>query len=386
MRRGIIVEKNKKSVTLLTPDGQFLKTKNDRHNGEIGEEIMFPSETRMGRRASFFDILGLRPFKMGIFTMTAIMLFIFMMLPVFSNNKAYAYMTIDINPSFEMALNSEYEVIELTPLNDEGKRIVSDINDWEKSDFKQVIDAIITDCSEQGYVKESKEILISTVYENTKDDTYKSGVKKQLSDVTNKYKKTYHMESLESDLDTREKAKKEGMSTGTYIRQNEKKNNKEKTDEDSNNGDQNDTENEKESVNEGDNPQTDQENSQKEDNEQLNESDSGEQKEESTDQDDQKNDKDTNVNESEEKTNAEKDGETEQTPTQDPQDKGKDEEYKGKHDSREYKNGKRERGEHDSSYHRNYNSSDRRNPNGYRNGSESNQNENSPRIPGEYAN
>ncbi|MED4798672.1 anti-sigma factor domain-containing protein [Bacillus atrophaeus] len=384
MRRGIIVEKNKKSVTLLTPDGQFLKTKNDRHNGEIGEEIMFPSETRMGRRASFFDILRLRPFKMGIFTMTAIMLFIFMMLPVFSNNKAYAYMTIDINPSFEMALNSEYEVIELTPLNDEGKRIVSDINDWEKSDFKQVIDAIITDCSEQGYVKESKEILISTVYENTKDDTYKSGVKKQLSDVTNKYKKTYHMESLESDLDTREKAKKEGMSTGTYIRQNEKKNNK--TDEDSNNGDQNDKENEKESVNEGDNPQTDQENSQKEDNEQLNESDSGEQKEESTDQDDQKSDKDANVNESEEKTNAEKDGEIEQTPTQDPQDKGKDEEYKGKHDSREYKNGKRERGEHDSSYHRNYNSSDRRNPNGYRNGSESNQKENSPRIPGEYAN
>lgn len=27
MRRGIIVEKNKKFVTLLTPDGQFLKTK-----------------------------------------------------------------------------------------------------------------------------------------------------------------------------------------------------------------------------------------------------------------------------------------------------------------------------------------------------------------------
>lgn len=55
MRRGIIVEKNKKFVTLLTPDGQFLKAKNDRHSYEIGEEIMLPSETRMGRRASFFD-------------------------------------------------------------------------------------------------------------------------------------------------------------------------------------------------------------------------------------------------------------------------------------------------------------------------------------------
>ncbi len=80
--------------------------------------------------------------------MTAIMLFIFIILPVFSNNKAYAYMTIDINPSVEMALNSDYEVIELTPLNDEGKKVVNDIDDWEKTDFKKVIDDIITDCSE----------------------------------------------------------------------------------------------------------------------------------------------------------------------------------------------------------------------------------------------
>lgn len=51
MRRGIIVEKNKKFVTLLTPDGQFLKTKNDHRTCEIGEEITFEGETRMGRRA-----------------------------------------------------------------------------------------------------------------------------------------------------------------------------------------------------------------------------------------------------------------------------------------------------------------------------------------------
>ncbi len=53
MRRGIIVEKNKKFVTLLTPDGQFLKTKNDHRTCEIGEEITFEGETRMGRRPAF---------------------------------------------------------------------------------------------------------------------------------------------------------------------------------------------------------------------------------------------------------------------------------------------------------------------------------------------
>lgn len=37
----------------------------------------------------------------------------------------------------------------------------------------------------------------------------KKAVKKQLNDVTEKYKTTYRMESLESDMQTREKAKKE---------------------------------------------------------------------------------------------------------------------------------------------------------------------------------
>ncbi|MGQ9007100.1 anti-sigma-I factor RsgI [Bacillus stercoris] len=381
MRRGIIVEKNKKFVTLLTPDGQFLKAKNDRHSYEIGEEIMLPSETRMGRRASFFDFFKLRPFKMGIFTMTAIMLFIFIILPVFSNNKAYAYMTIDINPSVEMALNSDYEVIELTPLNDEGKKVVNDIDDWEKTDFKKVIDDIITDCSEHGYVKKSKEILISTVYENTEDNTYKKAVKKQLNDVTEKYKTTYRMESLESDMQTREKAKKEGVSTGSYIKSNEKNNNKDLKDDSSKPSGEED---QKSEENEGENTdQTDSQDSKQGDNEQLNDADPGDQKEDKAADQTDEIDKDKNVKESDENTNTEKDGDDEQTPIQDPQDKGNENNSADKGQSqyhRDWNNG--EHGKNRSSSKRD-NASDRRNPNGYSSNNNSAQNEDSPSAPGE---
>ncbi|MCY8161254.1 anti-sigma factor domain-containing protein [Bacillus inaquosorum] len=381
MKRGIIVEKNRKFVTLLTPDGQFLKAKNDRHSYEIGEEIMLPSESRMGRRASFFDFLKLRPFKMGIFTMTAIMLFIFIVLPVFSNNKAYAYMTIDINPSFEMALNSDYEVIELTPLNDEGKKVVNDIDDWEKTDFKKVIDDIITDCSEHGYVKESKEILISTVYENTEDNTYKTAVKKQLNDVTEKYKTTYRMESLESDMQTREKAKKEGVSTGSYIKSNEKNNHKDSKEDSSKPSgeeDQKSAGNEDETID-----QTDGEDSKQGDNEQLDDTDSGEQNEDTTDDQTDDSDKDKDVKESDENTNAEKDGDHEQTPIQNPQDKGNEENSAEKGQSqyhRDWNNG--DKGKNRSSSGGN-NASDRRNPNGYSSNNNSAQTEDSPSDPGE---
>ncbi|KAF1680886.1 anti-sigma factor domain-containing protein [Bacillus sp. SKDU12] len=381
MRRGIIVEKNRKFVTLLTPDGQFLKTKNDRQSYEIGEEIMIPSESRMGRRASFFDFLKLRPFKMGIVTMTAIMLFIFIVLPTFSNNKAYAYMTIDINPSLEMALNSDYEVIEMTPLNDEGKKVMDDIDDWEKTDFKKVIDDIITDSSEQGYVKKTKEILISTVYENTQDHTYKKAVKKQLNDVTEKYKTTYRMESLESDMQTREKAKKEGISTGSYIKSNEKKDNK-KSKHDSDNSleeeDQKNAGNKDENIDQ----KTDSQDGKQEDHEQPNTTDSEDQKNDKTDDQTEDHGKDKNVKDSNENTNAEKDGDYEQPQIQEPQDKGNEDNSAEKGQSqyhRDWNNGEQGRNRPSSSD----NASDRRNPNGSSSDHNSAQTENSPSAPGE---
>ncbi|MBY8913887.1 anti-sigma factor domain-containing protein [Bacillus sp. YC2] len=388
MRRGIIVEKNKKFVTLLTPDGQFLKTKNDHHTCEIGEEITFSGETRMSRRASFFDFLKLRPLKLGVFTMTAMILFILIMLPIFSDNKAYAYMTLDINPSIEMALNSKYEVIELTPLNDDAKRVIDDIGDWKSNDFKEVISDIITDCSKHGYVKESKEILISTVYENSDDHTYKTGVKKQLADVTKKYQDTYRLESLESDMETREKAKQEGMSTGSYIRRNEKKTEEDQPEKktDSNETEHQNTETDSDQTEHpaAEKPAADdQKNTDGElKTEQPDSNETTDPNNQSPKSQDDNQGKDTNVNSgSEENTQKEQDGETEQTPTQDPQENGNDKGHQQRYYNHRWNQDRNDRRE---SYHRHEDASDRRNPNGYRHGRENaDKHQNSPRNPGE---
>ncbi|MCR4386193.1 MULTISPECIES: anti-sigma factor domain-containing protein [Bacillus amyloliquefaciens group] len=389
MRRGIIVEKNKKFVTLLTPDGQFLKTKNDHRTCEIGEEITFEGETRMGRRASFFDFLKLRPFKLGVFTMTAIILFILILLPVFSDNKAYAYMTLDINPSIEMALNSKYEVIELTPLNHDAKQVISDIGDWKSSDFKEVINNIITDCSKHGYVKESKEILISTVYENTDDNTYKKGVKKQLADMTEKYKGTYQVQSLESDMETREKAKQEGMSTGSYIRRNEKKTEEKQPEKqtDGNETDQKDTETDADQSEQPDTEKPAADEKTAPDEEKAaekpgnNETTPGTEEAKPDSQDGNQQTEKNAASGSEENTQKEQDGETEQPPTQNPQENGNDKEPKQKYYNHYWNH---DRNEHWESYRHHEDSSDRRNPNGYRHGKENaDKYQNSPRSPGE---
>ncbi|PAC83363.1 SigI regulator RsgI [Bacillus sp. 7788] len=223
MRRGIIVEKNKKYVTLLTPDGQFLRTKYEQQDYEIGQEVTFPNESRLERkRAGFFDLLRLRPLNAGILSIAAIIVVIFTMMPSFSSQQAYAYMTIDINPSFELKLDHDYQVIGVTPLNKDAKQVLASMKDLEKNDMTKVVQEIIDDCDKKGYVNHSKSIYISTVYENKQDHTYKTNVKSKINTISGEYqKRDYKLETVESDLETREKAQKAGISTGTYIRNQE---------------------------------------------------------------------------------------------------------------------------------------------------------------------
>ncbi|MBR3381271.1 MAG: anti-sigma factor domain-containing protein [Bacillus sp. (in: Bacteria)] len=223
MRRGIIVEKNKKYVTLLTPDGQFLRTKYEQQDYEIGQEVTFPNESRLERkRAGFFDLLRLRPLNAGILSIAASIVVIFTMMPSFSSQKAYAYMTIDINPSFELKLDHNYQVIGVTPLNKDAKQVLASMKDLEKNDMTKVVQEIIDDCDKKGYVNHSKSIYISTVYENKQDHTYKTNVKSKISTISGEYqKRNYKLETVEGDLETREKAQKAGISTGTYIRNQE---------------------------------------------------------------------------------------------------------------------------------------------------------------------
>lgn len=86
----------------------------------------------------------------------------------------------------------------------------------------KVVQEIIDDCDKKGYVNHSKSIYISTVYENKQDNTYKTNVKSKINTISGEYqKRNYKLETVESDMETREKAQKAGISTGTYIRNQE---------------------------------------------------------------------------------------------------------------------------------------------------------------------
>ncbi|WP_019153041.1 anti-sigma factor domain-containing protein [Robertmurraya massiliosenegalensis] len=162
MRTGIIMEKNGRFLTLLTPDGEFLKISSDGEQHDIGEEIPIPTYEK--RKSSvpltFFQTLK---GKSMVAVAVACLFVIFTFIPL-NQNEVYAYMSIDVNPSIELGFNDELKVIELIPYNEEGREIVEEMGNWKHKDIHEVTANIVTSIKEKGYIEKEQEIVIGTVH------------------------------------------------------------------------------------------------------------------------------------------------------------------------------------------------------------------------------
>ncbi|MGD6817475.1 anti-sigma-I factor RsgI family protein [Metabacillus sp. 84] len=250
MKQGVIIDLTDSYAIVLTADGHFVKTLDVKSHYQIGEEISFSAAE--AERSSFpkrTGLLGLQQLRIGFITAIAIILIFFSLYPVFNSDKVYAYMTIDINPSFELAINGNMEVIQLDPLNEEGEKLLSSFPDWSKKRFQSVIDSIISQSQSMGYVKNGKNILITTVIDH-QDDHFRKILLNQVQSVKNSYvKNKLSIETLQSDMMTRNKALAEGISTGAYIK------NQKATDEPDNNQEQKEPERKNEPAPKPDSPE-----------------------------------------------------------------------------------------------------------------------------------
>ncbi|USK35313.1 anti-sigma factor domain-containing protein [Bacillus sp. F19] len=221
MKKGIVVDRNDDYVTLLTPDGQFLKANKQKRSYELGEEITFFQLSDTSERAKPLSIFNLRGIRTGLLAGMALILLFFTVLPVFKDDKVYAYMTIDINPSFELRLNEKLQVVQIEPMNEDGKKMLDDIKGWKNREISDVFSKIVDKSKDLGYLKGEKEIFITTV---TTDDKHESVKKKMRADV-DQLKDSYKNENVkvsavESDVETRNKAADQGISTGKYMQLN----------------------------------------------------------------------------------------------------------------------------------------------------------------------
>jgi hypothetical protein len=227
MKTGVVMDMDESLLTVLTPDGEFLHAKKQDRPYTIGEEIsFFPLETVARKR--FISNFGLK----HVLTLSAALLITFgSLFPMYQSNQAYAYMSIDVNPSIELALNKKMQVVELTAFNKEGKEIISHLEDWKKQDVTKITETIIAEMGKEGYLNNNKQLIISTV----KTEAAEKEIEKQLEANIKEIEATATQQQLEltvvsgteQDL---EKAHQLGLTTGKYQTKSlNKGNGKEKT-------------------------------------------------------------------------------------------------------------------------------------------------------------
>ena len=232
------MEVNKRFLTMLTPEGEFLRARNLNKNYQIGQEIdFFPVEQwKMSKRFSF-SLFQPYKRKLVVSTALALMLLMISILPFKQNNQVYAYLSIDINPSLELGVNKNCQVIELIPYNEDGEKIVSLLHDWEKKDIEDVTSGIMDVIQSQGYLEENHEVILSTVYVNTDKQDRNKHIEKEIEQEMDEVKEIVQKEDLEVTVvigtqKDRKEAMEKGLTTGLYkeiSKNTNKKENKQKT-------------------------------------------------------------------------------------------------------------------------------------------------------------
>ena len=216
MKTGVIMEINERFLTLLTPDGEFLQAKKLERHYQIGQEIdFFPVEQEEIEKRSILSIFQGMTAKLVFAATLVFMLVTASVIPFNGNNEVYAYMSIDINPSMELALNEEYQVIDINPYNEEAKQVVEKLSNWKKKDVHIITKQIIEEIEKQGYTEKNHEIVIATVFVEEKTKENDQRWQKEITQIQSNIRhENIEVEVVQGTKEEREKAKEKGITTG----------------------------------------------------------------------------------------------------------------------------------------------------------------------------
>jgi hypothetical protein len=221
VKKGVIMEVDERFLTLLTPEGEFLRARKQKQDYLIGEEIdFFPLSENKKKKSLFFN---LTPGKALPAAACAIIIAAASFIPFNNSDDVYAYMSIDVNPSIELAVNNELEVIDLEAYNVEGKNILSEIKDWEHQEVSVVTTNIIEEIREQGFFENHDKVVISTVYDDKKELKIKQQLEADIAQIEEKIEKeNLQLTVVKATKQERKAAHKQGISTGVYKEKHQK--------------------------------------------------------------------------------------------------------------------------------------------------------------------
>ncbi|MFZ5631363.1 MAG: anti-sigma factor domain-containing protein [Bacillota bacterium] len=204
--RAVVMEVKDGTCTVLTAEGEFRRLKL-RGNYRPGQEITIPDA---GWRVS--RVVLMAACLLLFFVTTA--LWRTLLVPAVAS-----YVSLDINPSVELALDEENVVCGVKPLDDDGKELVSGLK-LSGATLENALDQIITAAIGKNYIQPEEEniILFTVTPVGNRDPSPVDLLVRESIDAPLKQKKVKAQVVVgDASPEIREMAEKAGVSTGRYM-------------------------------------------------------------------------------------------------------------------------------------------------------------------------
>lgn len=203
MSKGIVMERHRTYSIVMTSDGGFHKVKPVKDAG-IGTEVSY--EVLVSKKKSIVYFQHHKPAKY-IAIACVLILFVMPFYFLIGQSKTYAYVNLDINPSLEIELNKDLQVVSISPLNDDAETLVKQLSHYKDKKIEQVIEQIMNKSDTLGLTKSGKNVLVGVSYVDHKDtaildtvDAYFSTHKTAWGIATFKVPKEIREHALEKDI------------------------------------------------------------------------------------------------------------------------------------------------------------------------------------------
>jgi hypothetical protein len=143
---------------------------------------------------------------------------------LFSDPKAYAYVSVDINPSIELSIDQNKKVVSVTPLNSDGEKVLSEVSLTGLS-VEQAVAKLAEIARSQGYLHDKSEVIITAspaieedklVKHNMNLEQLESQLVNQVKTLATTYGTEVDVEGIRVSDDVRTAAHDAGVSPGKY--------------------------------------------------------------------------------------------------------------------------------------------------------------------------
>jgi hypothetical protein len=218
MNKGIVMEINESNIIVMTSSGRFDKLPRANRACEVGEEILYADAAAPRRK---FPPLAIAS------GMVAAVVLCFVLITglqaTTANGEVVAYVSIDINPSIEIGIDSQEIVRDLRGINADGIELIATLK-FKGKNLEEVTSAILDKAEQGALAKGEGDIVISstivqdetTLNDEAIADKLRIQVAKHIESAHPTQVKNYEVTAFAAPKEIRNEAKVSGVSAGKY--------------------------------------------------------------------------------------------------------------------------------------------------------------------------